>query len=471
MNFVNASFRSPGFDYHKVLEILNENRHYANHLTKLSSEIFDRYGINITLRIWNPPKSTSQVYLYVNDKDSGFVISEKLQFELFKDIITSKGSCKNPDVIEFLIDEITNLSEGMRGQALKAKLESPYHETATLVPLKKVLDNLGEGESGSVVIALDNSVLAKMANDYNIELKELEDLYKYSSGPKDFAQQAQRLFTNKTNADIPSETNLTDAFMSARMDSDTYKAVYRLAVLGIIEDYTIDYRTSVIEAQVRRLSSADVTDRLKNYITRYAPLSLPEFISPLPKQPTIEDCLHQLISFVYKRIKAQREEALKVMDQTAEKGLEDEKAFEDAIVLYFDSKLLPVLRRVRDKYTAEDIKKIILETENASAQLAHLLGAANRLLPEVPDNAAYHYLRAYAMEGMSYSRSDINQELNEARRLFTLQGWTKKEIADLCLFGATTISNTHKRSPDPFLTSYYEYHRDSLAEIHYLTTT
>jgi hypothetical protein len=368
-----------------------------------------------------------------------------MSINLSQDEITARGSCRDQTVIDDLISKISEISEGERGILLKKKLLAPLHELPTLIPIRDKLADLSIGKTGTALISLNNGVLPKLASEWNIDSRELEKTYRYSTGPKNFANRVQSMIMDGGMVDVPSEDELKRVYTRARIDADTYKAVYRLSVLGLIEDYTVDYRTSTIEIVLRRLSQGDMRERTRRYIARYAPLSQEEFLSQLPESPSIDECLHLLIDFVYKRIKTQRLEALKVMDQTAEKGLEDPNAFEDAIVQYFDSSLLPVLRDIREKYNISDVVQIVIDTDNASSQLAHLLGAANRLLPEVPDNAAYHFLRAYALEGLRYAEEDVSQELDAAIELFIRQGWKSGDVASLCGFAGEALSKTHER--------------------------
>ncbi len=468
MNFINSSFRSPGFDFQKAIEILDYNQHYADQLTRLSEDIISRYGYDLKLNIWSPIGKPDKVSLYVNDRGAEFLQTGKLRINLTQDTITAQGSCKDQAVLDYLISKISEISEGKRGQLLKEQLLAPHHELESLIPVREMLEKLRVGDTGSALISLNNGVLTKLAREWNISREDLEDTYRFSSGPRDFSKRVQNMVIESGMDIVPTEDDLKSAFTRARIDSDTYKAVYRLSVLGLIEDYTVDYRTSTVEVVLRRLSQDEMRARTRRYIARYAPLSMDEFLSQLPESPSIDECLHLLVDFVYKRIKTQRLEALKVMDQTAEKGLEDPYAFEDAIVQYFDSSLLPVLRTIRDKYTISDIMQIIIDTDNANSQLAHLLGAANRLLPEVPDNAAYHFFRAYALEGLKYTAEDVAHELETAIELFIRQGWEQGDLVTLCGFAGEALSKTHERMSSPFIAYHLSYHNEQLRAINHL---
>jgi hypothetical protein len=175
-----------------------------------------------------------------------------------------------------------------------------------------------------------------------------------------------------------------------------------------------------------------------------------------------------LVEFVYDRIKTQREKALEIMNQTAERGIEDARAFEDAIVQYFDSSYLPELRELSKNYSMTDVVAIIRSTENATAKISHLLGACNRLIPEVPDNAAFRILRAYAIDVLNYNEEAVDQELREAYDLLIRQGKQITEIHSLFRQLRSLMSMTQERCTSFYDRCILQYHLKRLEELNRL---
>ena len=136
--------------------------------------------------------------------------------------------------------------------------------------------------------------------------------------------------------------------MHTRTQEDTFKAIYRLAVVGVIDDYTVDYRTATVLATVIRRADDDYVASLHRYLARYlAPEAAARLIAQVdPHQPQtiLQQCLSILIDFVYAHIAAKRREAIDVMEQAIKVGLQGGD-FADYIYTYFDSKYTPDLRQ------------------------------------------------------------------------------------------------------------------------------
>ena len=129
-------------------------------------------------------------------------------------------------------------------------------------------------------------------------------------------------------------------------------------------------------------------------------------------------CLHAVIQFVYNRIAKQRITALKIVEETTVKGFTEPNAFAEAVTNFFDSAYLPVLRPHINVYTPDLVFEICADTAAATTKLNHLLGACNRLIPENPDNAAFHALRAFAIALLGYRDQDIKGEIDAALSCF-----------------------------------------------------
>ena len=56
-----------------------------------------------------------------------------------------------------------------------------------------------------------------------------------------------------------------------RTQEDTFKAIYRLSVVGAIDDYTVDYHTATVTAMVTRQPDASYVACLSRYLARICP--------------------------------------------------------------------------------------------------------------------------------------------------------------------------------------------------------
>ena len=467
--FIDSSFRSPGFDYQKVVEILDKNQHEGDELVRMTEEIFARYGYDVEINLWCHTNETERVRLYVNDRQGEHLFGDKYWLDLSHDAIAVNGTCSDPAVQEWLLHEVCTIAGSMRGRELAERLRRPVQSVRSIRAIASVLTTLLDGMTATAIIALDNGLLRSFAHEWDLDVDEVNEAYRYATGPNAFVEKIRELMPIDSQHQEQSSADLRQLFTEARLESDTFKAVYRLSVMGIISDYTIDYRASLITAEITKVTPETVLENVLRYIARYAPLSSSRYMSKVTSDCSIQDALHLLIEFVYDRIRTQRLEALRIMDQTAARGVLDPSAFEDAVVQYFDSSLIPVLSELRSSYSIGDIQAVLANTDNASAQLAHLLGACNRLLPEAPDNAAFHFLRGYALEGLEYPESNVIQELDEAFVLFEQQGWKYGLIAELMSYAGSLLSKTQERPPLSFRNFVFKHHRDRLVELEHLT--
>ena len=231
--------------------------------------------------------------------------------------------------------------------------------------------------------------------------------------------------------------DIRQSYKWIRDEEDTYKAVYRLSILGVVKDYTLGYRHSVVKATAQRLSDAEYVENLQAYLSRYmAPEDVqrvPEEVREKPHDTVLEQCLARLLDFVYSRIKAQRREAIDNMETAVQEALTDDSEFPmpdgdsrdaqrqslfaDRVYTFFDSKYTPELREhLYDNYNVDLAWEYIERTAGTEADLKHLRGACDRLLESNPDNATFLLMRAFA--GVM-----LQEESTERARADLMRAW------------------------------------------------
>lgn len=210
-------------------------------------------------------------------------------------------------------------------------------------------------------------------------------------------------------------------------EQSTAKAVYRLSIIGVISDYTVDYNAKVYRLILHKLPDEGYIAKLQQYIARYVSRAEAETVREKVKQRSedtiIEKCLGHLLEFVYKHIAAKRRAAMEVMQSAAEEGINDKAAFAERINNYFNSSFLPELREFRQEYSIETVWEFIDQVEKEETshidRAKHLRGACDRLLPENPDNAAFYLLRAYVGLLLSRSAREIERDFQRGWDLFS----------------------------------------------------
>lgn len=195
-----------------------------------------------------------------------------------------------------------------------------------------------------------------------------------------------------------------------RDDQSTFKAVYRLSLLGVIDDYHVDYKAKLIVATITRHEDNYYQSRLKTYLSKYYTAEKVEaIIDTLPERKgknLIQKCLNVLVEFVYREIAEQRKEAISAMEEACKIGLSSGgDHFEEFIMLYMNSRYArrEYLPRDTDNGLSESFDivekyvKLVHEDQGGEINnLKHLRGAATFLLAQRPDNYVFLLLKAFS---------------------------------------------------------------------------
>lgn len=146
-------------------------------------------------------------------------------------------------------------------------------------------------------------------------------------------------------------------------DDDSYqdvaKAIYRMCVIGLIDDFTQDYSTSTFRVLAVRKRPGSYYERLKEFLMRYYPEDKAENevekASVRKGDNEIHKCLGYLTEFVYDKVVMKRKRAIDDMRRFCLTGIDTSKDWKeinedlkDEIFFYFNSKF------AREGYTTEN---------------------------------------------------------------------------------------------------------------------
>jgi ATP-dependent DNA helicase RecQ len=245
----------------------------------------------------------------------------------------------------------------------------------------------------------------------------------------DFIEKLEENFLRKTNTTInitallPSDVFLKfkNFYNSYREKSDTEKALYRLSTIGIIDDYTVDFKVNTYTLYATRKSDEQYFKNLENYIRKYySEVRTKAEIKKAEKfegDTAIQKCLNFLTDFVYREIEKKRFEGIGAMKEACSVGKEKgDEEFKEFIDLYFNSKyarknyeingINKSLTDRTDEGQKQNINWVwefieIIDVDNTGGgqinNLKHLRGACIKLLIPQPDNACFHLLKAFSI--------------------------------------------------------------------------
>lgn len=236
----------------------------------------------------------------------------------------------------------------------------------------------------------------------------------YCSTIEDFYNNLKKEIRNADNIDISNsipnpESNIakeiSNYFYQIRDEIDTFKAVYRLSIIGVIDDYEVDYSAKSIRLSIKRKSDTAYLHYLEDYFIRYlSPKRVNELMSIVTegsKGSVIRNCAYALIEYVYKYIGSKRARAILEMQALCERGVsaQDNDEIRNSIALYFNSRYTDELMDKTNggvSFDLELVKEYINETSGIADKLEHLRGSTARILTDNPDNGAMLILRAFA---------------------------------------------------------------------------
>jgi superfamily II DNA helicase RecQ len=252
--------------------------------------------------------------------------------------------------------------------------------------------------------------------------------------------------SEKLEAEIDSANEslfaLKQLYYSPRIKADTDKAIFRLASIGIVDDYTVDYNKKSYTVFITKKTDDEYIEQLKVFMRKYYSAnrvdSEIENVLEHEGDTILQKCLSFLTEFVYKEIEAKRLRSIEDMILACQIGLQENgnEELKDFIYLYFNSKYAKENHEIDGKpysltlatdnakeYSFEIVWNFIEATliDPSGAQkdnTKHLRGASLRLLRTEPKNGALLLLKAYSLFVLGIGKNK-NIE-NEARESLTL---------------------------------------------------
>lgn len=415
LSFHRNSFKGQRFEKFQIFELLNEIRFpQQSPLTaKLDSELrqFDEDGF---CRFWSADKC-SPTRLYVN-QDYGY-------FDL------------NSSDLSFAKGVNTLESEAIDGlRSILASADGNFN-TQTIVHkepgIEKRLSERAEGERFAVLVPFSNDVETEIINligslGIRCTLKDVRKAAGFCSEGDEFVDGLEREigFSLQNNE----REKLSTAFYKIRTQESTMKAIYRLLMIGVVDDYSIDYASKEITCYIIKRSDDEYRHCLQDYLLKYFSeervAAEMETLSSRAGNTTIQKCVNLLIDFTYKQIAKQRRESIQAMEDACGYGLDTPELFEEYIMMYMSS------RYARTRYLPYDTGDGRFESLNIVHKYAgmvrkdpggeinnlkHLRGASTLLHTQYPDNYVFLLLKALATFVLEKGRKKyVDQAFDDA---------------------------------------------------------
>lgn len=436
--FFNKSFKGTGKEKANINELLTKVK-LQDKLSLLASLVKDEINIDVRLGI-NPNGGNHFLNVYGLGRDQQYGGIRLADFNLF----INHANIPNPVIV---LNTVTSLIENNKPNDL-AVLEW-LHTTESIDGIKAILDTKSIGDLFDLDIGFQNDKKDRIEKitkwmigvfpNFGFEENNINQAIGNSEKFSDLVENLEAI--PNQNISIKEKCNELDnnraleagatferfeyLYDGIREQADTEKAIYRLTTIGVIDDYTINYRAKTYTLIGVKKKQSDYQRNLKNFILKYYSEKRTneelENLKYVEGSNLMERCLNFLVEFVYDKVAKKRLRAISDMKEACEIGLDKGNIeFKDYINLYFNSKyarddyqidrkeysLLNDTRGKTQSFTIIDkyIKAIEIDSDAEINNLKHLRGACTRLRRYDTDNFSLQILLAYSIIRLDYKK-------------------------------------------------------------------
>lgn len=411
-SFHNNSFRGTKKEKTIIYELLDSITFPSEvNVSKLSGKIAEDHGLDLNMKLWPPINPTR---LYVNESfGRGYGYFNIDNMGVFPDtrVFPLVESNRVLNIVSDTIHDLLNDGEAIRDWVTEVQ------QRDAIDGIERQLARINYGEKLALItIGFRNIIIKKITeilqqnitNDFTERI--VSESARYCSTSDDFLKNLVKEYWEAIGRNITISQEIKDIlstlFIKIRDEQDTFKAVYRLSIIGVIDDYQIDYNAkTIVLTDITKKTDEEYIDKLYKYLLRYISKNragkVKEEVYNYRGETIIQKCLGYLIDFVYSEISKKREVAIYSMRDACIEGAEKgHKEFRQYLALYFNSKYYPALRddtNLGKEFSFALVIAYIDLTDGLTDNLKHLRGACIRLLNENPDNATFLLLKTFAL--------------------------------------------------------------------------
>lgn len=207
-------------------------------------------------------------------------------------------------------------------------------------------------------------------------------------------------------------------FRDQQTRANSERAIFRLMLLGVVQDYTINWQLGRFAVRVQHISPVEVKAHLRCYLMQYKFRAFAhETVRNIPEDTVVnalQTAINVLIDFIYDEIVAKRKQALRTMGELCRNFTTDQD-FREAILSYlqeseFSDELRNWVNREFDAIGLEAIHDLLKRVTDLE-EVKRLVGTTRRMLDEDPQNVALRYLSMCARaQSAAESDSSVFQE-------------------------------------------------------------
>ncbi len=398
----------------------------------LTKRVYQVFGIWISLEP-QPQQNPTSLYVYDQEDILGVI-------NLNDNVIDNQASALKKQladkVLAFIDYEIKQVVARPQDFLLimNEAVEAPSEN------LISRLVNMKEDETASIIVDFTNDLYDDLREIVGGDKISREDFYRLllTNPDLDTFYDFILLHTDKKFV-RKNKDKLEDLFLRLRTFDDTYRLIYYLQVIGLVEDYLIDFRNRHFVVKLTKLSDDKylhrVYKRILSFVSKEKALETFQKVSGFKGDTFTQKVLNYWISFEYTYIIPRRYEAIsdlsRMIDTFMQNG--DVQRCKYIITNYFRAKYIFDLEE-RKKAVKQDWIKIIdyfiQKVGIFKSNLKHLYNTADILLQQNPGDYVALLMRGWA--GLIINEDDeakISQALDDMAMALNL--WRKTYDADV----------------------------------------
>ncbi|PID89783.1 MAG: hypothetical protein CSA05_00520 [Bacteroidia bacterium] len=377
-----------------------------------------------------PAQSPFQLYINKGNKTYGYIDYRDYSLHVENASLDQKRAQKIFGFVKKMIEEKCPKSRNVFNW-LSNKTEWPSQPG-----IAQVLSKLNIGDSRELVVHFKNDKTTKINNLLNRNVidsfteKSIYEISRKCSSATVFLDELGKIANIKLvnkNINIPEE--LSKLFNQIRTEEDTLKAIFRLSILGVVQNYRIDYKTKTVTVLIEKKSDEDYLIALKNYFDRYLSENFTnkvlKAVDKYPEKNVLLKCLLFLIHFEYKEIVTRKYRNLENIEKiclwSLTKELTEEEKNKKILSFlsdFFETKYLnPIVKPslaldIKDlrNFNFDIVLKYIKEVRDLKENWFHLYNSTKKLLKTYPASYPLLLLNAYSGFLLYHDDEKINKQ-------------------------------------------------------------
>ncbi len=441
--FHKQSFKSQEKELAILDELLNEV-YLPDRSNEFANLIEDELRIIVRCNYWRGDHAHNLYFNNENNEKLGHYSFLHQNFNDFKSIDKSKSNRIQKFIADFKVKE-------------KIDFEAWIIGAGKTDGILKFLETLNENDSFDINVSFNNDVADRLKRfskwlinnvHHEFDFNTVSKIHTNSTNVFDFINGIEDKFQKLTKGNFidlnAKMKGFIDKFIifynGIRQQSDTEKAIYRLSILGIIDDYIVDYNSDTYTLYGKKKLPEDYYNNLKAYVLKYySPKTTESKLTGIGQNEEPRRYLEFLVEFIYMEIAKKRKQAILDMNKACAdaigKGEDGNIWLKEYIDLYFNSRYARAGNETRDEKPAslfdlligenkqeETIEMVfdfinLVVTDKQSGEIdnyKHLRGACVRLLQTRNDSYVLMLLNAFSLYMLEYTSK---KHLEECERI------------------------------------------------------